>query len=159
VHSLSGRVVIFLALLSALAFAGCDGGAASVRAREGDEPSAGLAVLRQTAAMNGCDPVTAQVITGDNVTIEFGAGNGERYRPRCVTIGVGEAVHFKGDFARHPMTGGAVLDGEAVRDPLSPLPFVSAGTEAVFRADRPGVYPFYCQSHWILGMNGVVYVR
>ncbi|MSP21864.1 MAG: hypothetical protein EXR66_02410 [Dehalococcoidia bacterium] len=113
--------------------------------------------------MNGCAPGIAEHSAGDaqagEVTVAFGLPVGDRYRPRCVTVEVGRAVRFMGAFGRHPMTGGAVLEGLPVRDPFSPLPFTNAGTEAVFRPDRPGVYPYFCQVHWVLGMSGVIYVE
>ena len=156
-----------LVLVVALVLAGCVNESGVRRSDPGALPTS-PPMLRGLTSLNGCDPATAQApaidaaagaVASDAVTVAFGGGVGERYRPRCVALEVGGAVRFMGDFGLHPLSGGAVLDGAPVRDPLSPLPFTNAGTEAVFRADRPGVYPFYCEVHWVLGMAGVIYVR
>ena len=115
--------------------------------------------LLQASAVNGCDPLTADASPGHEVRIEVGADAEARYHPRCLTVAVGDAVKFVGDLALHPLAGGAVIEGVPVLDQLSPLPYVNAGTDATFRADRAGVYPFYCRMHGTLGMSGVVYVR
>jgi plastocyanin len=160
VRSTCGRIAFLLAALACAVSLACAGSASIARSSmAADAHPTAPAALAALSAVNGCDPATALAVEGGEATIEFGGANGERYRPRCVAIKAGEAVHFKGDFARHPMTGGAVIEGEPVRDPFSPLPYTNAGSEATFRADRTGVYPFYCQVHWVLGMNGVVYVR
>jgi plastocyanin len=157
--SLSG----LLALIAlALLLAGC-ANRTGLRRSDASVVPTSPAVLEGRVATNGCAPGTAVADAQDPVTglveIAFGGGTGDRYRPRCVVIEVGGAVRFAGDFGVHPFTGGAVIDGAPVRDPLSALPYTSAGTEATFRADRRGVYPYYCQVHWVLGMSGVIYVE
>lgn len=155
----SPPAAVALALCALLAFTSCDSGTPAARARTSEVASAAPTMVRQPSALHGCDPLTAEAPGVDEVTVDFGGAVDLRYRPRCLTIEVGDAVRFLGDFALHPMAGGAILEGAPVRDPRSPLPYANAGEEAVFRADRPGVYPYYCQVHWIVGMNGVIYVR
>lgn len=155
----SGRVAVAAALLALVALAGCNTATPTARARSVEEAGVSPPLLLQRTAVNGCDPLTAEAPAGDEVTVAFGGASDLRYRPRCLAIEVGDAVRFLGDFARHPMTGGAILEDAPVRDPRSPLPYSNAGEEATFRADRPGVFPYYCQVHWVVGMNGVIYVR
>ncbi len=154
----SGRAAVAFALCALVALAGCRAASPTARARNVEEAGASPQLRLERTPVNGCDPLTAEAPAGDEVTVTFG-GSDFRYRPRCLSIAVGDAVHFAGDFALHPMTGGAVLEGVPVRDPRSPLPYSNAGEEATFRADRPGVFPYYCQVHWVIGMNGVIYVR
>jgi len=121
-------------------------------------PAAPQALLLPSE-VNGCDPLSAEAVPSHEVTIDFGSATDPGYRPRCVSVAVGDAVKFVGEFSEHPLAGGAVLEGLPVPDPQSPLPYVSAGTEATFRANHVGTYPFYCRVHWVAGMSGVVYVR
>lgn len=123
----------------------------------GGERPAPPGLFASEGARNGCD--VALPTSDGPVLINFGGGVGERYRPRCVAVEVGSRVVFQGDLALHPLTGGVVAGGEAYRDPSSDVPYVSAGLEAAFVPLRPGVYPFFCQVHWVLGMNGAVIVR
>jgi plastocyanin len=68
-------------------------------------------------------------------------------------------VVFNGSFAAHPTIGGTVI-GPAVT-PASSGPFVpvtNTGTTRTFVMNSAGTFPYYCQPHATLGMNGVVFV-
>lgn len=111
-------------------------------------------------ANNGCDEALAGPAARGPVVIAVAGGQvGDRFQPRCVIVTAGTRVVFQGDLAVHPLTGGAVVAGEAYRDPSSTVPYASAGTEATFVPLEPGVYPFFCQVHWVLGMSGAVIAR
>ncbi|MCC6237784.1 MAG: hypothetical protein IT299_09455 [Dehalococcoidia bacterium] len=121
------------------------------------EPPRGL--FEGPSARDGCDDVPLALPPEGPVVISFGGFVGERYSPRCVLVEVGTRIDFHGDFAMHPMAGGVVFEGAAYRDPSSELPYTKAGSEAVFVPLHPGVYSFYCQIHWVLGMRGSVIVE
>ena len=121
------------------------------------EPPPGL--FASTAARNGCDDVPLALPPDGPVVVSFGASAGERYSPRCVLARVGTRIEFRGDFATHPMAGGVVFEGAAYRDPASEVPYTKAGDLAAFVPLRPGVYSFYCQIHWVLGMRGSIIVE
>jgi plastocyanin len=107
----------------------------------------------------GCDPSALVQAEASPVEIVFGGPAGERYRPRCVLVPAGTRVIFRGEFSSHPLAGGVVRDGQAYRDPSSQIPFTGVGTEAAFISVESGVYPFFCQVHWVIGMRGAVIVR
>lgn len=121
------------------------------------EPPPG--VFEGPAARNGCDDVPLALPPEGPVVVSFGAPAGERYSPRCVLTGAGTRIEFRGDFATHPMAGGVVFEGAAYRDSASEVPYTKAGTEATFVPLHPGVYAFYCQIHWVLGMRGAIIVE
>ncbi len=116
-------------------------------------------LFESPAARNGCDDVPLALPPEGPVVISFGGVVGERYSPRCTLAEVGTRIEFRGDFAAHPMAGGVVFEGAAYRDPQSEVPYTKAGTEAGFVPLHPGVYAFYCQIHWVLGMRGSVIVE
>lgn len=121
------------------------------------QPPPGL--FEGPAARNGCDDIPLALSPDGPVVISFGGSVGERYSPRCVRVRVGTRIEFRGDLASHPMAGGVVFEGIAYRNPASEVPFTKAGTEATFVPLRPGVYPFFCQIHWVLGMRGSIIVE
>ncbi len=109
-------------------------------------------------ADNGCGDVSRVPVAQRPVVVAFGGQVGEHFRPRCVVVEVGTRVLFSGDFEKHPLTGGAAVDGNIYRDPESPIPYVATGTEAAFVPLAPGTYPFVCQVHWAIGMTGAIIV-
>ncbi len=156
------------ALALALAVSACQpgvsanvGGApAAMPTPLGGERQAPPGLFASGRANNGCDDAAAGLLSRSPVTIAVAGGQlGDRYQPRCVSVAVGTRVVFLGDLALHPLAGGAVVDGEAYRDPSSAVPYASAGSQAAFVPLAAGVYPFFCQVHWVLGMSGAVIVR
>ncbi len=114
------------------------------------------------AAANGCLPTDFQdrrgeasiVIANDNLANPF------LYRPRCARISAGTEVRFQAlpDFGMHPLFAGAVVAGVATFDPSSPIGSATIGTEHVVRIDDVGEFPYYCDFHFVQGMQGSILV-
>jgi plastocyanin len=116
--------------------------------------------------INGCDPATAEDHTADaNVDVMFGGANpGFKYAPACIRIKAGSKVTFKaagGDFGAHPLTGGEVKNNVATKDPQSPIAETKTLglTMASFNFPAAGTFPYYCEVHYGLGMEGTVFVQ
>jgi plastocyanin len=115
------------------------------------------------AAVNGCDVATAQDLTGGApVTVLFPAG-GLTYNPRCIKVSVNTVVTFTADggssFVAHPLIGGLVVG--MTKTPAASGPFVpitNSGMSKPFTMSAAGTYPYYCNPHATLGMNGAVFV-
>jgi plastocyanin len=108
------------------------------------------------AKPNGCDPMTAEDHTAESVlTITFGGPVGTAYAPRCAKIKAGSGVLFQGDFGVHPLAGG--MDGRV--DAASPIEETNAGMMAEFDALPKGTYPYFCEDHDTVGMNGAIFVE
>ncbi len=158
------RVGALLALLGLLLPACVSGGASSPPVGLMPTPLGGVhepppGLFEGPAARAGCEDAPLVPLADGPLVISFGGAVGERYRPRCATVPLGTRVEFAGDFETHPMAGGVVFEGAAYRDPASELPYTKAGTEATFVPLHSGVYAFYCQIHWVLGMRGAIIVE
>jgi plastocyanin len=81
------------------------------------------------------------------ISIEFGGAVGTVYRPAEVRISPGDSIEWLGDFAMHPLVSDDGL-----------WQTVSSGTQFTKTYDQPGVYPYHCQVHDALGMNGTIIV-
>ncbi len=136
--------------------AGCALGEACV---VGSDCASGLCTGGLCVQINGCGPATAVDLTGQAaVTIMFGSG-GNVYTPKCSKVTVGTAVTFSGNFSGHPLVGGEIVGNTKVPDPTSPfMPITSSGNSKTFTLSQAGDYPFYCDPHGLLGMNGAVFV-
>jgi plastocyanin len=106
--------------------------------------------------VNGCDPATAEDHTGQaNVSIDFGGALGFKYAPACIKVSPGTSVTFNGSFVSHPLAGGQ----GGVLDASSPITLTATGTTASFTLANAGTYPYYCQAHFSLGMQGAIFVQ
>jgi plastocyanin len=112
------------------------------------------------ASINGCDIDTATDMTAQAMAmITFPNGN-LTYSPKCLKVSMGTDVMFMGgNFAGHPMIGGEVVGNTPVPTGSGPFMVVTnTGTSATFDMAATGTFPYYCQPHATLGMNGVVFV-
>ncbi|MCB1588449.1 MAG: hypothetical protein KDI56_06070 [Xanthomonadales bacterium] len=111
---------------------------------------------------NGCLPTDFQdrrdqsllIIANDN------AGNPLQYRPRCARVSAGTTILFQAipNFGMHPLFAGDVVGGTATFDPTSPIGSATTGTEHMVVLDEPGEYPYYCDFHFLQGMQGSILV-
>ena len=87
-------------------------------------------------------------------------GNTYKYRPRCAKVTAGTVVRFEAipSFGVHPLYGGTIEDGMPVMDPGSPIGSILSGTSAERLLDTAGEFPFYCDAHYTLGMQGSILV-
>jgi plastocyanin len=110
------------------------------------------------ADLNGCTPAGATDLTGSASAAVTFPGAGFAYSPRCIKVRVGAEVAFSGDFAFHPLQGGAVVGGTPVAASTGPFATpTSTGTTATFAMSAAGSYPYYCTLHAALGMAGAVF--
>lgn len=112
------------------------------------------------ADLNGCVPAGAADHTQlPAVTVTFPVGFSSAYDKPCIRVTAGTSVTFSGDFTFHPLQGGVVL-GTALT-PATSGPFATAtssGTSKAFTMAATGRYPYYCATHGLAGMKGVVFV-
>jgi plastocyanin len=122
-------------------------------------PDGGTTTTSTIAAgpsVNGCDAAVATDRRGlITVVVEFADF---AYTPACVLVDPGARVRFTGDFARHPLVGGAVVDGVAQPDPASPFDRHDTGTARTWSMAGAGTFGYYCDAHAALGMAGAVVV-
>lgn len=111
------------------------------------------------ALTNGCSPDTANDQTAAaSATITFANGN-FTYAPKCLKVKAGTPVTFNGSFGSHPLIGGTVVGNTATPAVSGPfVPVTNTGTTKTFTMSTAGTFPYYCQPHGTIGMNGVVYV-
>jgi plastocyanin len=108
------------------------------------------------ASIHDCDRATAEDQTGQAaVTIAFPT---LEYTPACLRVKAGTAVTFMGDLASHPLVGGEYEDGIKTPDEASPIK-ASSGMSVTFTLSDPGVYPYYCDIHYSIGMKGAIFVE
>ena len=83
-----------------------------------------------------------------------------RYRPRCATIREGTRVVFRAlpNFGLHPLFGGAVVNGQALIDPASPIGAITSGKQAERVLVGVGELPYFCDVHYDQGMLGSIQV-
>lgn len=109
--------------------------------------------------VNGCTLASATDLTADGAdrTIAFA---GIAYTPKCARIKAGQSVTFSGTetFAAHPLRAGTVVARTVTPEPGSPIADTDTGTEETFAFPTAGTFPYYCNSHYQVGMFGVVYV-
>jgi plastocyanin len=108
---------------------------------------------------NGCSLGGASDMTAmSSAIITFANGN-LTYAPKCLKVKAGTPVTFNGNFASHPLIGGTVVGNTATPATSGPfVPVTNTGTTKTFTMSAVGTFPYYCQPHGTLGMNGVVYV-
>ncbi|NUQ77286.1 MAG: hypothetical protein HUU21_27440 [Polyangiaceae bacterium] len=108
------------------------------------------------ASVHDCDQASAEDRTGQGtLTITFPTFE---YTPACVRVSAGTAVTFMGDLASHPLVGGEYTDGIKTPDAASPIK-ADSGMSATFTLSDPGVYPYYCDIHFSIGMKGAIFVE
>jgi plastocyanin len=124
--------------------------------------AAGSLAVRQAAAKNSCGPGDFVDYRGQAlVTIANNdPGNPYRYRPRCALISAGTTVRFVATpgFGSHPLYGGAVENGTPTMDPASPIGSINGGTSADRVLPETGEFPFFCDYHYDMGMQGSILV-
>jgi plastocyanin len=111
--------------------------------------------------VNGCIPGMADDHTGQaTFTVTFADVPGvNAYEPRCFTVSEGTQVTFEGNFAHHPLVGGAIVDGVEMPDASSPFGLLTdTGTSSTFTLPTAGTYGFYCDQHFEVGMAGAAFV-
>lgn len=84
---------------------------------------------------------------------------GTIYEPRCARVSVGTEITVESDFEVHPLIGGPMVDGIGVPDPESPVPTTESGTSVTFTVPEAGDVPYFCESHFTIGMHGSLYVE
>jgi plastocyanin len=84
---------------------------------------------------------------------------GVNYEPRCARVAVGTQVTFVSNFQTHPLVGGPIVDGVGVADPTSPIALQRSGTEVTYTLDEAGEFPYFCTSHFSIGMFGTIWVE
>lgn len=105
--------------------------------------------------INGCDPATAEDLTGEDVDIAFDAFY---YEPPCVTATLGKQIRISGDFTTYPIQGGTVVGGVATPDPASPIYSQPSDPFIVPFFQAAGTYPYYCSTEYAQGMMGVIFL-
>ena len=108
--------------------------------------------------LNGCDRGSATELPADDARVPFGGTFGFAYDPTCVTLGVGAALTFVGNFAQHPLKPGRIEGDTVVVAANNPIHPTSAGSQATFVFNEPGSYGFFCDTHVHEQMLGAVFV-
>lgn len=87
-------------------------------------------------------------------------GNSFRYRPRCTLISEGTVVRFLAvpGFGTHPLFAGTIENGMPVLDPSSPIGSITLGDSADRLLAATGEFPFFCDVHYQMGMQGSILV-
>ena len=124
------------------------------------EPDGSSEDAEVIASVNGCDRATAVDARGEaEVEIRFGDLLGYAYEPRCVVVGVGTEIHFRGDYLSHPVAPGRVVEGLPPPHADNPIRETNAGSLASFTASAAGSFGYYCNVHLAEGMMGAVFVE
>lgn len=95
-------------------------------------------------------------------TVYFGGtgpSRGNTYAPMCMIISPGQSVHFVGDLLAHPLSPGTGFEDTAAGSPNNPITRTASGQDITFSFPAPGVYPYFCETHVLDGMTGVVWVK
>jgi plastocyanin len=101
-----------------------------------------------SAAVNGCDPSTTMLTTGD-ATITFPTSAApQQYMPNCVKIKTGSVVTWNGDFSMHPLAP----------DGSGPIMAIGTTMSADFTFPTAGTFGFHCKFHPSI-MNGAIFVE
>ncbi len=85
--------------------------------------------------------------------------NGTLYAPRCARVSAGTEITVESDFEVHPLIGGPMVDGIGMADPESPVPTTESGSTVTFVVPEVGEVPYFCESHFTIGMHGSLYVE
>ncbi len=122
--------------------------------RDGD---AGLPTL------HGCAPAAFVDRTAASAARVVGFNGAEgspplRYAPACMTVSAGQEVTFVGAFMMHPLSPGVIAGPDAGASPGNPIPRTAAGDRVAVRFPTAGLFPYYCEVHGTMGMQGVVRV-
>jgi plastocyanin len=119
-------------------------------------------VCSQPPQINGCDTTNTQDRTGmASVSISFASF---AYTPNCIKVTAGTVVTFNGNFGGHPLVAGEVQGNTKIpaAPGTSPLPTtpggLNTGTSAPFTMSSTGTFPYYCNPHATIGMNGAIFV-
>ena len=80
------------------------------------------------------------------------------YTPACITIAVGQTVTFSGTFTSHPLRPGVGANATA-GSPNNPIVATATGATKAITFPTAGFYPYNCQTHDGMNMNGVVQVK
>jgi plastocyanin len=101
--------------------------------------------------VNGCSADMAEDMTGmPMVSLDWALGH-----KKCITVDVGTAVTWNGNFVSHPLSGGSPGSPDAA----SPITTSDqSGMAATVTFSAAGEFPYYCTVH-NMGMQGVVYVE
>lgn len=111
--------------------------------------------------VNGCDPKALTDYTQSQSPIILFSG-GTTYTPACIRVKAGQSVMFFGNgatFDQHPMSGGTIVNNTKMPDPTSPIKPTKTGSTVTFLFSKSSVYGFYCDTHYMAGMKGAVYVE
>ncbi len=85
--------------------------------------------------------------------------NGTLYAPRCARVSAGTEITVESEFEVHPLIGGPMVDGIGMADPESPVPTTESGSTVTFVVPEVGEVPYFCESHFTIGMHGSLYVE
>jgi plastocyanin len=108
------------------------------------------------SSLNGCTLATAVDHTADAITTV--TQSGFAYTPQCIKIKAGKQVKIDANYAGHPLSQGAVVNGTAFPEMGGPIPHTTTGTTATFTFPSAGSFGYYCDFHYGLGMYGAVFV-
>jgi plastocyanin len=116
-----------------------------------------VCIYSQCALVNGCNPATAQDLTGmAQVFITFGMMT---FNPKCIRVSAGTDLVLQGNFGVHPIWPGKVVLAVEFPEPTSPVQPTTMGTRATFTLTDPGIVPYYCDKHAGGGMAGAAFVE
>lgn len=113
------------------------------------------------SAENGCSTLWSDYRGAALVEIaNDDPGNPFRYRPRCAMVVEGTVIRFRAipEFGNHPLFAGSVEDGTPIVDPDSPIGSITSGTEADRLLPEAGEFPYFCDFHYAMGMQGSILV-
>lgn len=161
----SGGSVLLSAFLFAVVACGDSSGDSSSGGAGGDGgSSAGAPPVAGASGAGGAPeefPVCTLAEAEDRTGLEAltVTTSGTLYQPRCARVSVGTQITVEGDFVVHPLRGGPMVDGIGVVDPASPVPPTDSGTSVTFVVPTAGEVPYFCESHFTIGMHGTLYVE
>jgi plastocyanin len=138
------RTLFAVACVAGVAFAAaCGGGGGTGGSGSGNGGAKGTST-GSGGMVNGCDPGTTMLTTGD-ATITFPTTAAPmQYSPNCVKIKAGSKVTWNGDFTMHPLTG------------TSPIMDTMIGMSASFTFPSAGTFAFNCQFHPTIMLGAVI---
>lgn len=115
-----------------------------------------------TPTLNGCKPEDYVDASDDDAERAIAiAAAGLTYTPRCMTIRVGQTVHWMGSLTAHPLAPGNP-DDAAAGSADNPIEETSTGSSVAFEFGTRGTFPYYCVLHAFgagQGMAGSIRVR
>lgn len=116
-----------------------------------------------SVAENGCTSSTVWSDYRGDTVVNIASGSQSdpyRYRPRCTKVVAGTSIHFTAadGFGTHPLFAGTIENGQPVMDETSPIGSILLGTEATRVLPEAGEYPYFCDAHFQMGMQGSILV-